>query len=60
MVTEIASMTAEQQLLLKLQSTVTILAFGAVTGLLLRQVCRRVFGPEFMTASPSRRSPLEP
>ncbi|MFQ3475345.1 hypothetical protein HKK80_03660 [Halonotius sp. F2-221B] len=48
---------AEQQLLLKLQSTVVMVLFGLIAGLAFKQVLQAVIGDGFIHASPSRRSP---
>jgi len=48
---------AEQQLILKLQSIVSMTIFGLVVGFLLRPVVRALAGDAFMNASPSRQSP---
>jgi len=51
------SVPAEQQLLLKLQSTVVMVLFGLIAGLAFKQVLQAVIGDGFIHASPSRRSP---
>jgi len=53
----ILSVSAEQQLLLKLQSMVVMTIFGLVAGLALKQVVRAILGDGFIDASPSRQSP---
>ena len=53
----ILSVSAEQQLLLKLQSMVVMTIFGLVAGLALKQVVRAILGDCFIDASPSRQSP---
>jgi hypothetical protein len=51
------SVSAEQQLLLKLQSMVVMMIFGLIAGLALKQVGRAIIGDSFIDASPSRQSP---
>jgi len=51
------SVPAEQQLLMKLQSTVVMMLFGLIAGLAFKQVLQAVIGDGFIHASPSRRSP---
>ena len=53
----ILSISAEQQLLLKLQSMVVMTIFGLIAGLAFKQVLQAVIGDRFIHASPSRRSP---
>ncbi|RJX44819.1 hypothetical protein DM826_01550 [Halonotius aquaticus] len=53
----ILSVSAEQQLLLKLQSMVVMTIFGLIAGLALKQVVRATLGDGFIDASPSRQSP---
>jgi len=53
----ILSVSAEQQLLLKLQSMVVMTIFGLIAGLALKQVVRAIIGDGFIDASPSRQSP---
>jgi len=57
MFTTLLSVSAEQQLLLKLQSAVVMTIFGIIAGLSLKQVLRAIIGEGFIDASPSRRSP---
>jgi len=57
MVSVLLSVSAEQQLLMKLQSAVVMTIFGIIVGLGLKQVLRVVIGDEFVDASPSRHSP---
>ncbi|ERH01894.1 MAG: hypothetical protein J07HN6_01455 [Halonotius sp. J07HN6] len=53
----VLTMSAEQQLILKLQSVVVMTVFGLVVGLLLRPVMRALVGDAFTDTTPSRQSP---
>jgi|GEM_PF-3448861 hypothetical protein len=57
MISTLLMMSAEQQLILKLQSVVVMTVFGLVVGLLLRPVMRALVGDAFIDATPSRQSP---
>jgi hypothetical protein len=57
MLSTLLIMSAEQQLILKLQSVVVMMIFGLVAGLLLRPVMRALVGDAFTDAVPSRKSP---
>jgi hypothetical protein len=51
------SVSAEQQLVMKLQSAVVMTIFAIIAGLTLKQMLRAMIGDEFIDASPSRHSP---
>ena len=57
MLSTLLIMSAEQQLILKLQSVVVMMIFGLIAGLALKQVGRAIIGDSFIDASPSRQSP---
>jgi hypothetical protein len=57
MLTSLATVTAEQQLLLKLQGAVVMSVFGVIAGYALRQLLGVIEGDAFIRSSQSRKSP---